>query len=159
MIDAGRLQEAEQQLSGRSQDAETLYLTGRLWAKKAVTAPLPTPPPAASPLPRGAQLPPAPEFKPEEIQAVSYNEKAVAARPDYAAAHVGLARAARAPRIAPGGRRDRRPKRRASGAAASRRRRRPPCPTRRRRCHHRSRDRAYQFAIQADPTSATCRRR
>jgi hypothetical protein len=72
MIESGRLDEAAAQLSGREQDAETLYLTGRLWAARAVTAPLPTPPPVASPLPRGASLPPAPEFKPEEIQAVSY---------------------------------------------------------------------------------------
>src|SRR4249920_2913735 len=68
MIDAGRLDEAAQSLGARTQDADTLYLLGRLWARKAVTAPLPTPPPALSP---GGPLPPAPEFKPEEIQAIS----------------------------------------------------------------------------------------
>jgi tetratricopeptide (TPR) repeat protein len=156
MIEAGRLDEATQRLSERPQDADTLYLTGRLWAKKAVTAPLPTPPPAASPLPRGASLPPAPEFKPEEIQAISYYEKAVVARPDYAAAHVALAEllGPHALRRMPGG-----------GPAAE------PGSTRRGRKSapppavlpdtggvEVSVDRvigAYQFALQADPASAT----
>jgi hypothetical protein len=91
MIDQGRADEALARLSQGTPDAESLYLMGRAWAKKAERAPLPTPPPAPSPLPRGAALPPAPEFKPEELQAVGFYEKSAAARADYAPPHVGLA--------------------------------------------------------------------
>ncbi|MFI5008137.1 MAG: hypothetical protein ACHQKZ_11885, partial [Solirubrobacterales bacterium] len=35
-------------------DPEALVLQGRAWVKKAETAPLPTPPPLATPLPHGA---------------------------------------------------------------------------------------------------------
>ncbi|HET8647776.1 MAG TPA: hypothetical protein VFO85_19920, partial [Vicinamibacteria bacterium] len=91
LIDEGRADEALQRLGQHPQKPETLYLMGRAWARKAQTAPLPTPPPASSPLPRGAPLPPAPEFKTEELQAIAFYEKAVAARPEYAAAHVALA--------------------------------------------------------------------
>lgn len=90
MIDQGRTDEALARL-GQSQKPEAFYLMGRAWARKAETAPLPTPPPPPSPLPRGAQAPPAPEFKPEELQAIGFFEKAVAARPEYAPAHVALA--------------------------------------------------------------------
>jgi tetratricopeptide (TPR) repeat protein len=61
------------------------------WARKAETAPLPTPAPLLSPLPKGALPPPAPEFKPEEIQAVASFEKAIAARPDDPRPHLALA--------------------------------------------------------------------
>src|SRR5439155_9836892 len=57
----------------------------------AETAPLPTPPPPPSPLARGAEPPAAPEFKPEEIQAVSLFEKAIAAQPDDPRPHLALA--------------------------------------------------------------------
>lgn len=91
MIDEGRADEALQRLGQRGQTPETLYLMGRAWARKAQTAPLPTAPPPPSPLPRGAHPPPPPEFKPEELQALGFYEKAVAARPEYADAHVGVA--------------------------------------------------------------------
>jgi tetratricopeptide (TPR) repeat protein len=157
MIDAGRLDEAAAQLSGAEQNADTLYLTGRLWAKRAVTAPLPTPPPAGGPLPRGASLPPAPEFKPEELQAISYYEKAVAARPDHAAAHVGLAEL-----LAPHALRRMAVDKPAAEAGGKRRGRKaaPPPPPALPDTGgvDVSVDRvisAYQFALQADPASAT----
>ena len=72
-------------------DPESLLLQGRAWAKKAETAPAPTPPPTASPAPRGATPPLPPEFKFEELQAVDCFERAVAARPDLGAGHLALA--------------------------------------------------------------------
>ena len=75
----------------RSQGPNPAYDEGVAWATKAETAPLPTPPPLTHPLPRGASLPPAPEFKPEEIQAVSFFEKAIAERPDDPRPHLALA--------------------------------------------------------------------
>jgi len=67
------------------------YDQGMEWLRKAETAPLPTPPPLLSPLPKGAVPPPAPEFKPEEIQAVSSFEKAMAERPNDPRPHLALA--------------------------------------------------------------------
>jgi tetratricopeptide (TPR) repeat protein len=75
----------------RTQGPNAAYDEGVAWAKKAETAPLPTPPPLTHPLPKGAALPPAPEFKPEEIQAVSFFEKAIADRPDDPRPHLALA--------------------------------------------------------------------
>lgn len=72
-------------------DPEALVLQGRAWVKKAETAPLPTPPPLATPLPHGALAPAAPEFKFEELQAIDCFERAAAAKPELAAAHQGLA--------------------------------------------------------------------
>jgi len=74
-----------------SEQASAFYDEGVAWAKKAELAPLPTPPPPPSPMPKGAEPPAAPEFKPEEIQAVSFFEKAIAARPDDPRAHLALA--------------------------------------------------------------------
>jgi tetratricopeptide (TPR) repeat protein len=71
--------------------ANAAYDEGVSWATKAETAPLPTPPPLLSPLPKGAEPPPAPEFKPEEIQAVSSFERAIAAQPDDPRPHLALA--------------------------------------------------------------------
>jgi tetratricopeptide (TPR) repeat protein len=78
-------------IPGDSRDPEALFLLGKVWARKAATAPLPTPAPLPSPLPRGAAPPAAPEFKPEELQALEFFDRAVAARPDHAGAHLGLA--------------------------------------------------------------------
>ena len=89
LIDKGDADGALARLKGAG-DPDSLYLQGRAWAKKAESAPLPTPPPPESPLPKGALPPSAPEFKPEERQAVELLEKAVAARPDLAAAHLAL---------------------------------------------------------------------
>jgi tetratricopeptide (TPR) repeat protein len=74
-----------------AEHANALFDEGASWAKKAETAPLPTPPPVLSPLPKGAEPPPAPEFKPEEVQAVSFFEKAIAAQPDDPRPHMALA--------------------------------------------------------------------
>jgi tetratricopeptide (TPR) repeat protein len=71
--------------------ANAAYDEGVSWATKAQTAPLPTPPPLLSPLPKGAEPPPAPEFKPEEIQAVSSFERAIAAQPDDPRPQLALA--------------------------------------------------------------------
>jgi len=75
----------------RTQAANPAYEEGVSWAQKAETAPLPTPPPLLSPVPKGAQPPPAPEFKPEEIQAVSAFERAITADPDDPRPHLALA--------------------------------------------------------------------
>lgn len=60
--------------------------------RKAETAPLPTPPPPPSPLPRGWKPLPAPELKPEEIEAIRLLEQAAAAEPRRREAHELLAR-------------------------------------------------------------------
>lgn len=91
LLEQGQLDAALSKLQQAPADAEALYLQGRVWAKKAESAPLPTPPPAPSPLPQGAVPPVAPEFKPEELQALELFEKATAARGDYAPAHMALA--------------------------------------------------------------------
>jgi hypothetical protein len=72
---------------GTASDAESLYLIGRAWAGKAETAPLPTPPAAAP----GGGPAPAPELKPEESRALEFFERAVAVRPDHAAAYLAIA--------------------------------------------------------------------
>lgn len=69
----------------------TWVLQGRAWARKAQTAPLPTPPPPVAPLPRGAEPARAPEFKPEELKALEYFERAAAAEPREWQAHLGVA--------------------------------------------------------------------
>jgi len=74
-----------------AEHANASYDEGVSWAHKAETAPLPTPPPLTAPLPKGAEPPPAPEFKPEEIQAVSFFEKAIAAEPTDPRPHLALA--------------------------------------------------------------------
>jgi len=61
--------------------------------KSAETAPLPTPLPPPSPLPRGWKPQPAPELKPEEIEAFRLLEQAAAAQPAQREAHEVLARA------------------------------------------------------------------
>jgi tetratricopeptide (TPR) repeat protein len=71
-------------LQGADQgDGEVLYLEGLAWAHKAETAPAPD---AAG---RGTARPS--DLKPEEEKALALLEKAVAVRPDLAAAHMALA--------------------------------------------------------------------
>jgi hypothetical protein len=72
-----RLQSADQA------DGEVLYLEGLAWARKAETAPVAE---AGSATSAGA-----PNLKPEEEKALAFLEKAVAARPDLALAHLALA--------------------------------------------------------------------
>lgn len=77
-----RLQGADQT------DGEVLYLEGLAWARKAETAPAPE---AGGPPAGGHAAPRSSDLKPEEEQALSFLERAVAARPDLAAAHIALA--------------------------------------------------------------------
>lgn len=91
LLEQGRLDDALARLQDAPGDAEGIYLQGRVWAKKAETAPLPTPPPAASPLPRGAAAPAPPEFKDEELRALDAYQKAIAARPELGEAHLAIA--------------------------------------------------------------------
>jgi len=66
---------------GEASDADSLYVLGRAWAGKAAAAPVPGPEP-------GQTLPP---MKAEELRALSFLERAVAARPDHAGAHLAIA--------------------------------------------------------------------
>jgi tetratricopeptide (TPR) repeat protein len=91
LLESGQLDAALAELQKSPDDPDSLYYQGRVWARKAESAPLPPPPPPPVPAPRGWQPPPPPEFKPEEIQAAQLYEKAIAARPDHAAAHLALA--------------------------------------------------------------------
>jgi tetratricopeptide (TPR) repeat protein len=83
LLDAGRFDEAIVRL-GPGVDPEALYLLGRAWAGKAQSAPVPTPAPGSA-APAGSLL------KPEEEQALAFYERATAARPDHAAAHLATA--------------------------------------------------------------------
>lgn len=76
---------------GGSDEADRLYQQGLSWAQKAETAPLPTPDPAAVAGGPGGAFAGAPEFKPDELRAIESFEKALAADPNHAGAHVALA--------------------------------------------------------------------
>lgn len=65
---------------GAASDPEALFVLGRAWAGKAALAPVPAPEP-------GQTLPP---LKPEEMTALGYLERVVAARPDHAGAHLAI---------------------------------------------------------------------
>ena len=83
LVDERRFDDAIARL-GDGQDPEALYLLGRAWAGKAQTAPVPTPAP-------GSAAPAGPLLKPEEEQALAFYERATAARPDHAEAHLAIA--------------------------------------------------------------------
>jgi tetratricopeptide (TPR) repeat protein len=89
--EAGRLDAALDKLAGAGSDADALAYAGKLWARKAETAPLPTPPPPPSPRPRRGGPPPVPEFKPEELRAIESFERALASQPGHVQASLGLA--------------------------------------------------------------------
>lgn len=91
LFEQGQLDAALAKLQEAPTDSESLFWQGAVWARKAESAPLPTPPPPPSPMPRGAEAPAAPEFKPEELTALELFEKAVAAQPDLARAHLAIA--------------------------------------------------------------------
>jgi len=91
LIEQGQLDAALAKLAEAPEQAESLYLQGAAWARKAESAPLPTPPPLVSPLAKGAEPPTAPEFKPEELTALALFERVIAAQPDHALAHLALA--------------------------------------------------------------------
>jgi tetratricopeptide (TPR) repeat protein len=69
--------------SGGETEADRLFHEGESWARKAETAPLPTPDPAAGGV--------APEFKPEELRALESFEKALTANPVHGPSHLALA--------------------------------------------------------------------
>ena len=69
-----------------------LVVRAREALKRAESAPLPTPLLPPSPLPRGWKPQPAPELKPEEIEAIRLLEQAAAAQPGQREAHELLAR-------------------------------------------------------------------
>lgn len=71
--------------------ANPLLLQAREALKRAETAPLPTPLPPPSPLPRGWKPQPAPELKPEEIEAIRLLEQAAASPAAQADVHELLA--------------------------------------------------------------------
>jgi tetratricopeptide (TPR) repeat protein len=83
-VEERRFDEAIARL-GEPADAEGLVLLGRAWAGKAESAAVPTPAPGGT-FAAGAPL------KPEEERALAFYARAVAARPDLAAAHLGIAR-------------------------------------------------------------------
>jgi Tfp pilus assembly protein PilF len=91
LLEQGELDAALAKLKEAQGDPDAFYYQGLVWVKKAEAAPLPTPPPPPSPLPRGYVPEPAPELKPEELQAVGAFENAVAARPDNYRANLALA--------------------------------------------------------------------
>jgi tetratricopeptide (TPR) repeat protein len=85
LYDRGELDEAlAKTLDAPADDPAGLCLQGLIWARKAERAPVPTPPPDVP----GARPP---EFKTEELTAIDFLERARAARPDLAEAHLGLA--------------------------------------------------------------------
>jgi tetratricopeptide (TPR) repeat protein len=90
LIAQGDTSGALARLQGADQtDGEVLYLEGLAWARKAETASAPEA--GGSPAGGGHGGPRPSDLKPEEEQALSFLERAVAARPDLAAAHIALA--------------------------------------------------------------------
>jgi tetratricopeptide (TPR) repeat protein len=90
LYEQGRLDEALTRAQGVP-GAESLHLQGAIWARKAESAPLPTPPPSQPGAARGAHAPRAPELKAEEIRAVELFDQAVQADARLAAAHLAAA--------------------------------------------------------------------
>lgn len=91
LIDKGQADEALLKLESAPESAEAFYLRGLAWARKAETAPLPTPPPPAPDAPRGAPPPRAPELKDEELKALSFYDQAARADAKFAAAPLAAA--------------------------------------------------------------------
>lgn len=92
LMESGQLDEALARLDAASGDPDQLALLGAVWSKKAGLAPLPTPPPLPSPAPKRATPPPAPEFKPEELTAMGFLDRALQAQPGHPVAALTLAR-------------------------------------------------------------------
>lgn len=95
LVDERRFDDAIARL-GEGNDPEALYLLGRAWAGKAQAAPVPTPAPGSA-APAGSTL------KPEEEQALGFYERATAARPDHAGAHLAIAQLLAAHALVGGG--------------------------------------------------------
>ncbi len=91
LLQAGQLDEALARLDASTGDPEQLALLGAVWAKKAAAAPLPTPQAPPSPASRRATPAAAPEFKPEELTALGFVERALQAQPGHGLASMVLA--------------------------------------------------------------------
>jgi len=83
---------SQQAVTATAPPPDPLLVQARDSLKRAETAPVPTPPPPPSPLPRGWKPVPAPELKPEEVEAIRLLEQAAAAQPTQRDAHELLAR-------------------------------------------------------------------
>lgn len=83
LVEQGRFDEAIAHV-GEGSDPDSLFVLGQAWAGKARLAPVPTPVP-------GTVVPAEGIFKPEELTALGFLERAVAARPDHAGALLALA--------------------------------------------------------------------
>lgn len=90
LLEQGQLDAALARLQEVPSGSDAFYLQGAVWAKKAESAPLPTPPPAP-PGVRGNDRARAPEFKPEELRALEFFEKAVGFRLDHPQANLAIA--------------------------------------------------------------------
>ena len=91
LLQQGQLDAALAQLQEVPLGAESLYLQGMVWARKAQAAPPPTPPPPPPTGRPGEKTPPPPEFKDEELKAIGFFEAALAQNLDYSPAHLALA--------------------------------------------------------------------
>ena len=148
LLESGQLDAALAELQKAPDDPESLYYQGRVWAKKAETAPLPTPPPP--PVADAARLAAASGAR---VQARGDPGRRSSTRrpsrpsPTTRAAHLALAELLAphaAHRIRPA------PRRRGQAREAARR---PPPPACRIDASVDRVIRAYQIAMQADPTS------
>ena len=83
LVEQGRFDEAIARVADGT-DPDSLYVLGRAWAGKARVAALPTPAP-------GVAVPAEGLFKPEELTALGFLERAAQARPDHAATQLALA--------------------------------------------------------------------
>ncbi len=81
LVEGRRYDEALARL-GEAADPDAAYLAGRAWAGKAESAPLPAP---------AAGVSQAVQLKAEEERALGFYERAVAARPEFADAHLAIA--------------------------------------------------------------------
>ena len=99
LLEPGQLDAALAELQKAPDDPDSLLLPGASSGRRRRSRRrCPRPRPLRPRLPRGWQPPPAPEFKPEEIQAAQLFEKAIAARPEHGAAAPRPGPAPRAPR-------------------------------------------------------------
>jgi hypothetical protein len=90
LFEGGQLDEALGLLDAGAGEADNLALVGAIWAKKAQSAPLPTPPPPEPGARRGS-VPAAPEFKEEELTALGFLERALTAQAGHPRASLVLA--------------------------------------------------------------------
>jgi tetratricopeptide (TPR) repeat protein len=89
LLARGEADAALARLATEPEDADVLYLRGRSFLARSATAP----PPAATPVPEGAPrgaVPVAPEYKPDEIEALGCFERAIALRPDHSPSHLAI---------------------------------------------------------------------